>query len=273
MKIFKISSVLVFFALFMFTFTSCENDNAISTDDAIKTTEDIALVDAMFDDAFEQAEIYENSTTKDIADNCYPTITIEYPENTPFPRVITIDFGTGDCTTQDSVIRSGKIIVTTTAFFLEKGAERIVSFENYTVNDFQIEGTHTITNMGKNDAGNLVRKIEIDGKVTTPDGKIISRTSVREREWIKGVKTPLFFWDDVFSITGYASGVNRDGVAYTSEITVPLIKARNCRWVQEGESTITAENATIVINYGDGACDNIATVTVNGEEKEIKFKW
>lgn len=275
MKTLKISSVLVFFTLFIFTFTSCENDdNITNTEDAVKTTEDAALAEAMFDDAFNQAEVYENSTNKDASvDDCYPVITIEYPEGTPFPRVVTIDFGTGDCMTTDSVVRSGKIIVETTAFFLEEGSKRIVTFEEFTVNGYQIDGTHIITNMGENEAGNWVRRIEIDGKVTTPEGQVITRISTRDREWIEGIETPFFFWDDVFSITGNASGVNRDGVAYSSEITIPLIKARNCRWVQEGEITITTEDGTAVINYGDGTCDNVATVTVNGEEQEIKFRW
>ena len=275
MKTLKISSVLVFFILFIFTFTSCENDdNITNTEDAVKTTEDAALAEAMFDDAFNQAEVYENSTNKDASvDDCYPVITIEYPEGTPFPRVVTIDFGTGDCMTTDSVVRSGKIIVETTAFFLEEGSKRIVTFEEFTVNGYQIDGTHIITNMGENEAGNWVRRIEIDGKVTTPEGQVITRISTRDREWIEGIETPFFFWDDVFSITGNASGVNRDGVAYSSEITIPLIKARNCRWVQEGEITITTEDGTAVINYGDGTCDNVATVTVNGEEQEIKFRW
>jgi len=275
MKTLKISSVLVFFTLFIFTFTSCENDdNITNTEDAVKTTEDAALAEAMFDDAFNQAEVYENSTNKDASvDDCYPVITIEYPEGTPFPRIVTIDFGAGDCMTTDSVVRSGKIIVETTAFFLEEGSKRIVTFEEFTVNGYQIDGTHIITNMGKNDAGNWVRRTEIDGSVTTPEGQVITRVSTRDREWIEGIETPFFFWDDVFSITGNAIGVNRDGVAYSSEITIPLIKARNCRWVQEGEITITTEDGTAVINYGDGTCDNVATVTVNGEEQEITFRW
>ena len=127
--------------------------------------------------------------------------------------------------------------------------------------------------MGLIEAGNWVRKIEVDGSVTTPEGQIITRTSTREREWVEGLETPLYFWDDVFSITGTASGVNSKGVAYTAEITSPLIKARNCRWIQEGVLSIVTDANTEVIDYGEGICDNVAMATVNGEEREIKFKW
>ncbi len=275
MKTLKFTSLFVLIAAFVFTFTSCEKDSAINTEDAITASEDAAAAEDMFDDAFEQAEIYENSDLKsaDTADYCMPTITIDYPENTPYPRVVTIDFGMDGCTGRNGAVRKGKIIVTVTGYFLKEGSKRIITFENYSVNDYQISGSKTVTNMGQNDAGNWVRKIEVDGKVVTPEAQEITRVATREREWIEGADTPLFFWDDVFSITGHASGVNRKGVAYETEITKALIKARNCRWIQEGTVKITTENGTVSLDYGDGTCDNVAVLTVNGEEKEIKFKW
>ncbi|OQY03919.1 MAG: hypothetical protein B6I20_04060 [Bacteroidetes bacterium 4572_117] len=270
----RISSIVILFAVFTFVFTSCEKEDIANTADAVATTEDDAAAEGMFDDAFDQAEMYENGITKNATfDYCQPTITIDFPEMMPYPRVVTIDFGTEGCEGKHGAIRKGKIIVTVTAFFLESGSKRIVTFDGYSVNDFQIEGTKTVTNMGKNESGNWVRKIEIDGKVTKPDGTEITRVATRSREWVEGADTPLFFWDDVFSITGNATGVNRKGVAYTADITTALIKARNCRWIQEGVITIVSGENTVVIDYGDGTCDNVATATINGEEKEIKFKW
>lgn len=274
MKTLKFSLVLAAFFSFIF-FTSCEKNNITNTDETVADAEDVAASEDMFDDAFDQAEIYENGAQKsvDTSDYCMPTITIEYPENTPYPRVVTIDYGTDGCTGRNDVVHKGKIIVTVTGYFLESGSKRIVTFENFYINDYQITGTKTVTNMGQNDAGNWVRKIEVEGKVITPDGKEITRISTREREWIEGANTPLLFWDDVFSITGRASGVNRKGVAYTAEITKPLIKARNCRWIQEGTVSVSTENGTASLDYGDGTCDNVGVLTINGEEREIKFGW
>ncbi len=276
MKIIKISSIFILFAVFTLTFTSCEKDNELSnTADAITTTEEASVTEDMFDDAFNQAEMYENESTvkSTTVDYCIPTITITYPDNVPYPRVVTIDFGTEGCEGRNGVIRKGKIMVTVTGFFLEIGSKRIVTFDEYSVNDYLIEGTKIVTNMGMNDAGNWVRKVEVDGSVTTPEGGVITRISSREIEWIVGVDTPLYFWDDVLSITGTARGIDSEGRAYTSEITSPLIKARNCRWIQEGVISISSGDNTVIIDYGDGTCDNVATITVNGEEKEIKFEW
>ena len=274
MKALKISSIFILFSVFTFIFTSCEKDSVTSTQDAITVTEEATAAEGVFDDAFEQSEIYENGTAKSTTeDYCIPTVTIDYPEGTPFPRVVTIDFGTEGCVGRNDAVRKGIIIVKVTAFFLETGSKRIVTFDNFSVNDYLVEGTKTVTNMGQNDVGNWVRKIEIDGSITTPEGVAITRISSREREWITGAATPLFFWDDVFSITGTASGVDSKGTTYSSEITTPLIKARNCRWIQEGVIEITSGDNTVVIDYGDGTCDNVATATINDESKEIKFKW
>jgi len=274
MKTIRISSIFILFAVFTLIFTSCEKDQITNTEDAITTTEETSAAEGMFDDAFDQVEMYENDdANKSIPDYCIPTITITYPEGTPYPRVVTIDFGEEGCEGKYGAIRKGKIIVTVTGFFLETGSKRIVEFDGYSVNDYQIEGTKTVTNLGKNESGNWVRKIEVDGQVTTPAGKIITRVSTREREWVEGADTPFYFWDDVFSITGTASGVNSKGVAYEAEITSPLIKARNCRWVQEGVLSIVTDEHTIIIDFGDGTCDNVAIATVDGEEREIKFKW
>ncbi len=276
MKTIRISSIFILFAVFTFIFTSCEKDQITNTEDAITTTEEASAAEGMFEDAFDQAEMYENNdATKSATEGyCIPTIEIAYPEDRPYPRVVTIDFGTDGCEGRNGAIRKGVIIVTVTGFFLETGSKRIITFDGFSVNDYQVEGTKTVTNMGQNEAGNWVRKIEVEGSVTTPEDKVITRISTGEIEWVEGASTPFYFWDDVFSITGTASGVNSKGVAYQSEITSPLIKARNCRWIQEGILTIVSGENTVIIDYGDGTkCDNVATATVNGEEKEIKFKW
>jgi hypothetical protein len=275
MKTLKTSSIFILFSVFTFIFTSCEKDSVTSTEDAITVTEEATAAEGVFDDAFEQAEMYENdnSTKNTTKDYCTPTVTIDYPEGTPFPRVVTIDFGTEGCVGRNDAVRKGIIIVKVTAFFLETGSKRIVTFDKFSVNNYLVEGTKTVTNMGKNEAGNWVRKVEIDGSITTPEGVSITRISSREREWITGITTPFFFWNDVFSITGTAYGVDSKGIAYSSEITTPLIKARNCRWIQEGVIEITAGDNSVIIDYGDRTCDNVATATLNGESNEIKFKW
>jgi hypothetical protein len=93
-----------------------------------------------------------------------------------------------------------------------------------------------------------------------------------------GFGTPTIL-DDAYSITGSLTGTNRRNVAYTATIQSPLIKkfAAGCaRHFVAGTIELTNSNAkAMLINYdpsGTTACDNIASVTVNGHTRTIYLK-
>ena len=76
----------------------------------------------------------------------------------------------------------------------------------------------------------------------------------------------LFKWtDDVYSITGTASGTGFDGTAFTSNITNPLIVALNCHWIEKGTIVFTPSGKLPrTIDFGNGDCDANATITIAG---------
>ena len=61
-------------------------------------------------------------------------------------KTIIFDFGDG-CVGLDGVLRSGKIIITYTNHWLVPGAVITKTFENYFVNNHQVEGFITLTNI------------------------------------------------------------------------------------------------------------------------------
>jgi hypothetical protein len=89
--------------------------------------------------------------------------------------------------------------------------------------------------------------------------------------------------DDVYAITGTANGMEilHGGTVakYTSVIDTndPLIHEHGCCWRTQGTETITIDvkekgsesTLTEVLDYGDGACDNEATLTINGGEPQM----
>src|SRR5262249_32088485 len=123
----------------------------------------------------------------------------------------------------------------------------------------------TVTNEGHNSSGNLHYAINvITAIITLPTGQTIVWTSQRDREWIQGESTLLIF-DDVYSITGSASGTDQNGNPFTVTITNPLIVKVTCPWITEGTLSITHGSLpTATLDYGDGTCDDQATVTING---------
>jgi len=87
--------------------------------------------------------------------------------------------------------------------------------------------------------------------------------------------TPL---DDIFRIEGNARGKVKRGnllVLWESNITEPLVKRFNCRWIIKGRvRTVRANTATTgpwvaVMDFGTGNCDNQATITINGVVHQI----
>ena len=75
--------------------------------------------------------------------------------------------------------------------------------------------------------------------------------------------------DDVFKITGNASGKTLEGNTYVMNITKPLIRSLDCFWITSGTiEKVINETTVIIIDFGQGECDNIATKQVGDEEPE-----
>lgn len=207
-----------------------------------------------------------------------PTTTFSEPFGT-FPNTMTIDFGTS-CTGYLGIERSGKIIATFTGPYAEAGTVITVVPEDYYVNGNKVEGTKTVTNLGLNDDGNLYFEVIVaDALITLATGETISWESSRVRTWIAGNGTPEIE-DDVYSISDgiaaeYAvTGINRNGTPFSAHIAEPLIRALDCRWMKSGVLEIYPEGfETRSIDYGDGTCDNTATLTVGDFVTEITLPY
>ncbi len=197
------------------------------------------------------------------------TVTIDHPDSINWPKTITLDFS-GDCTTENGNILSGQIIIHQTARYRTDGMVRIITLNGFKINGYQVTGTKTITNLGLVNGFRTYSISVENGSVITSEGEVIStRSAQRTRAWIEGESTATR-WDDVYLVTGTTSGTTVNGIAYTASITQPLRIARNCRWIEAGEiSTTIPELPEVVIDFGTGECDQIATVTVNGNTRTI----
>ena len=195
------------------------------------------------------------------------TRTVETPEDADYPKTITLNFG--DSCESHGIVKSGTIIITLTGPPREEGSQRIVTFEDFYVNGNQVSGTRTHTYLGNRSWSMILE----NGMIITEDGNVIIRESSRTRECIEGCDTweP---WDDVFQITGYASGETSDGLEYYKEIVEPLIKKWDCPWIVSGIIETTIGDVVVsTLDFGDGTCDNLAIRTdENGDTEEIEME-
>lgn len=208
-----------------------------------------------------------------------PTVTVTpaWPDPS-FPKDIEIDFGTGT-TDWLGITRKGILNVNVTGFYRDSGAVFTIVPSNFYVQNYKLEGIKVVSNKGRNTDGNMWYTISIaNGKLTTPDGETVNWESQREREWIGGESTTWLshglsgITDDRYSITGTANGVNRLGRAFTINITKALVVALDCKWVREGTLELIPDGLdTRTVDYGNGACDNDATVTIRNRTYNIKM--
>jgi len=257
--------------------TSCSKQLEIELPSSpSRSATDNAIAENAFNDIFKQAEDgMENAQATVNGDRAaynsltgVATVTIDPFDLTTFPKTITVDFGSTNVMCNDGKLRRGKIIIVATGWYRDSSSVITATPDNYYVNDNNVQGYHTITNNGHNLAGNLNYDVEIDGTVTTQDGTIYWHSD-RNNEWIEGESTTLNPWDDVYLVTGTANGTNINGTPYTWTIVSPLRVEVGCKWVTEGVLMLEANGEQLLIDYGDGNCDGLVTVTYNGTDYQI----
>ncbi|MCK9399908.1 MAG: hypothetical protein M0Q51_07950 [Bacteroidales bacterium] len=266
---------LIAFTSFAILVTGCKKDNDIQLEDKTISQDD-AYAESTFENVSDMAdEAYDIGTGNHLKSTdgnriflseC-ATVTLD---TTVFPRELTIDFGDVNCLCHDGKYRRGKIIITFTGRYRQPGTVITHGFENYYVNDNSVDGTKVVTNMGENENGNLYFTIEVVGVVQrVDDSSTFSWNSSRVREWIQGSNTPNR-WDDIYLLTGTAHGTRPNGLTWEKEIINPLRIELACRFIVSGTVEIRPQDRPVrLLDYGTGECDNIATVTVNGETYTI----
>jgi hypothetical protein len=253
--------------------TGCKKDT-----DPIETTTDISDVS---DEAFAE-------TVSDNIDNIIDEVFMDFSgyfksgdddgkiigpcaiithDTISIPHLITIDFGDTNCLCRDGRYRRGMILISYFGHYADSGSMKNANSEEYFVNDNQVIFDKSITNIGRNELGNLTWEIFSDGTIIFVEDKGGDFTwhSERTREWIEGEETH-YRWDDVYLIRGNGNTVRPNGKSVTKEIVEPIMKKLNCRWFVSGTVKITPSNKPErLLDYGNGECDRFATVTINGK--------
>jgi hypothetical protein len=185
-----------------------------------------------------------------------------------YPREIIIDFGES-CEDWRGNTKTGKIIITISDTMVNEGATRTVTYEDYTVRGNQVSGSKTVVNKGKNENGNWEMESRSEMSINrVEEGVVITRSSNATIEWFTGFETAEKK-DDSFQITGSGTISQNGSETFSRQILEPLFVDRSCRYITSGQVQLINEEGTMLIDYGDGTCDNTATVTKDGVTEEI----
>ena len=267
--------------IFIATFSSCQKEKASSpaTSTDIQTSaQDVVQIESIFTDIDNLvAEASEKGTSTARLSSSDPASTFILSAcatitNDTVSGILTIDFGTG-CTGPHGRTRSGIIQMTYSGGrYFTPGSMRSITFINYYVDGRHIEGTRSTVNNGFNTAGNMNWTITASNmKVTMPNGDWHSWNDQRTREMTAGFGDSLWV-NDVYLINGTGTSTNSNGGSAATTLT-NLVRANSCHWIISGTiENIPSNRPARLLDFGNGNCDDLATVTVNGNTHTIHLR-
>lgn len=249
-------------------------DNAKDQPTAISLTMASSITEVLYDDVFNQINLEaENSNiagkfmTETGVLGC-AAITVSPADLNTFPKIMTIDFGTG-CTI-GTVTRKGKLTVGLSGRLRNAGTTVSVSFENYFVNDYKLEGTFTITNNTVNNILSFTTQTT-NGKLTYPTGLMYyTHSGTHTYTLVSGSGTPTYT-DDNWSVTGSGTTTSSANESLTVNIKTPLVKNVACGSIVSGIEDFKYNKISGSLNFGEGACDRQATLTVGAYNTIVLF--
>jgi hypothetical protein len=228
----------------------------------------LAEIDALTDEAVDFQIVWLKSASVSesyLVDDC-PVVTYD---RTSTPRKIILDYGTG-CVGKDGKTRSGKIVITSTAFE-NLTVTREKTFDNFYVEGKKIEGKISKTVTISREDRTRVAVVKEDVTVTFDDNTSLTRKANLTREHF--FRNPAVRMDDETKSWGEVITKRASGVTITKTIgeSTPLLFKASCRQIVSGIATFTNGETTWTIDYGTGECDNTAIITRDGVTRTVKI--
>jgi hypothetical protein len=282
MKIKNVSLLLMTAAVVSVVFVSCRKEKD-DDDKETSSARDNALAESTFSDVVNIADqaatgslatyFAPNSSEYKSAASMLSTCATITNDTVAVPHMLTINFGSTNCLCNDGRYRRGIINISYTGMYRDSASTHTITFSNYYVENNKVSGTKTVVNNGHNAAGHLTYAVTVNGQIDKALGGTITWTSSRTREWLVGETTPAW-GDDVYLITGSANGVSTPtsgtSTSFSINITQALRKELGCRHFVSGKFELTPSGkATRYVDFGTGACDNTAMVTINGHNYNV----
>ncbi len=188
------------------------------------------------------------------------------------PKTLVLDFG-DECTGADGKVRSGRIVVFAPSFSSD-GMTWSVSLDNFLVDGKKIGGiiTREIT---FNPASLRVKAETLEDLTVTFTGT--GETVFRKATLIREYGLDLWGWlnNQSFTFTGKVDFTNSAGVSLSKTIDVkePVTFSIACHQPVSGVVAFGSEGGhSWTVDFGDGSCDDEATLIHDGVSKTIQLK-
>ncbi|WP_264535000.1 hypothetical protein [Flavobacterium sp. N1736] len=187
-------------------------------------------------------------------------ITVETPNGTAYPKVFTVDYGTG-CTI-NQLTRKGKLKITLTGAVITTGSKMTIERIDYSIAGLKLEGTIEYTNTTTvATVPQWTRKVT-NGKFTDLQGRVYLNTGIFTTKQTAGVDTPYVLDDNVYEIPEGTHTITTDkGGTLTLTVKETLVKKYSCEFISKGKLQVVGGYLNGVVDYGNNDCDSKYTYT------------
>jgi len=284
MKKLRMNLMMMLAAFGVMFLASCNDESETplaGNDDEVVNTE--AELDADFEDI-------DNMTLESLESNVYSEegssgsrvahrrhhipdcaeVTHNYEEMT-----ITIDFGE-ECELRNGKVVSGVIFITYTNRKFMPGSLTTTTLQDFYVDGKLIEGTRVVENISASLEDNPTFHITLTGgKITLEDGTFATRDADKTVMWIRA-DNPLR--DEFHVLEGStAYGFNFEGIDYSINVVETIVYKNFCddQFIKapvSGVKQVIKGDQEWIIDFGDGECDTLVTVTHDGETWTVELK-
>lgn len=284
----KTKFLLIGTCIILTSFMSCNSDEktndgtatAISNDEIITNSKIDASIEDVTNIAEDQFTAQQNINNKaegpikNFLPSC-ATITTVLTNNT---WTKTIDFGVEGCTLENGNSVKGKMVISFANDFSASTQTINYTFEGFYHNGKKLQGSKSIVRTKKATVLQAevhpVLTASIDLTITFDDGSVYNRKGTLTKETISGYNTWFNWEDNVSVVTGSGTTTFPNGDTFSAEITAPLEFNAICKnsFALKGILSITKNGANAIVDFGNGDCNTLVTITRDGVTAEIDLK-
>lgn len=272
---------ILFLGLILSLFTiSCSKDNvadskltsadAIASNKMDKATNDIS--DVVEDVYFQQnpsSAGKNTSTYTSVLPSC-ASVAVAVT-STSWTRTVTFT----NCTFNGNVLNgqiviSGSLPLPTANTLSTTGYTVNYSFINFTHNGILLSGNRSITRKFASSSllanSHPIHIMDMNMTATFPNGDVYTRVGTKTRECVQNFGDGILS-NNVYKIYQSLTTTRPDGSQHTHSVleTSPVVFDMNCQYrITSGILTMSSPSHNAVIDYGNGNCDNIATISIDG---------
>jgi hypothetical protein len=254
-------------------FNGCKKDDpadtetTTATDNSICENEFMRLLPTVNSIAIDESGVHRNGTGHHVLNTC-PLVSV--PDSLlQYPRHMYIDYGAGCTDPVDGKVRKGQIICMLDRPWDSLGAVITITFDTFYVGAIHFEGTTTLTRTGPASFHKSVVQGKCSKGGATPWDILFD--AERDITFTSGANVSTD--PQVVTISGTNHGTDRNGKTWTANITTPVVRDLGCTWITKGVVVISPEGkADRTVDFGDGTCNNKATITIEGNTFEFTMQ-